>query len=318
MTAQIVVVRNGQIAADRNSSVYGIPANDCDRRSALGVKPDGSVVFLSNEGSNTTGFTWTDVADELIRLGCNTGLMLDGGGGTQLCVSDGTGKTLFNKYVGEGNGRAVQSSIFCVKRSKVNDELKSKLDLIIGMATKVNQIPDLISALADASQVRTETNSLLSDYNRVIWRIQKAMYDASTQQISLISNATCTIENGDWIYIKQEECTVKALKEMFVNPISIKSIEGVTLSDDSDVGSGCIVQGTGVDLIVILPDDLDSSGTIDSMDCYLIKLAILKNYTLNSFQIRAACVSTPIHFNPTSIDYLFIKKHIIGTYNLLT
>ena len=91
-------------------------------RTAVGVKPDGSVVFYTIDGRQSgysIGATLTQVAERMIELGCVTALSLDGGGSTALVATqpDSTTASLVNKPSG-GSERAVTNHLFLVADSR--------------------------------------------------------------------------------------------------------------------------------------------------------------------------------------------------------
>ena len=91
-------------------------------RTAVGVKPDGSVIFYTIDGRQSgysIGATLTQVAERMIELGCVTALSLDGGGSTALVATqpDSTTASLVNKPSG-GSERAVTNHLFLVADSR--------------------------------------------------------------------------------------------------------------------------------------------------------------------------------------------------------
>ncbi len=81
-----VMVRYGVITDD---STWVYRSDGRQPRSALGIKPDGTMVFYAVDGrqsSHSVGLTQYNLAEELLRQGCDTVVNLDGGGSTALSV----------------------------------------------------------------------------------------------------------------------------------------------------------------------------------------------------------------------------------------
>ena len=79
LTSLQVLVRDGV-------TVSGLDATAAPR-TAIGLRPDGSVIFYTIDGRQSgysVGASYTQVADRLIELGCTTAVALDGGGSTTL------------------------------------------------------------------------------------------------------------------------------------------------------------------------------------------------------------------------------------------
>lgn len=99
------------------SVASGLPSGS-NPRTAVGQKPDGTLVFYTIDGrksGHSIGATMTQVAQRLIELGCETALCLDGGGSTTLSITEPdelTAKT-FNTP-SDGGERAVSNQIFLV------------------------------------------------------------------------------------------------------------------------------------------------------------------------------------------------------------
>ena len=91
-------------------------------RTAVGQRPDGSLVFYTIDGrqkGHSIGASLTQVAQRLVELGCVTALCLDGGGSTTLTVTspDSTTAKTVNRPSG-GSERAVSNHIFLVASSQ--------------------------------------------------------------------------------------------------------------------------------------------------------------------------------------------------------
>ena len=108
------------------SMVSGLPT-DVNPRTAVGQKPDGTLVFYTIDGRQSglsIGASMSQVAERLLELGCVTALCLDGGGSTTLAVTtpDKTASSTINSPSG-GSQRAVSNQIFLVSSSEPSGDL---------------------------------------------------------------------------------------------------------------------------------------------------------------------------------------------------
>ena len=106
------------ILADGAVTGEGESVNSASPRTAVGVKPDGSVVFYTIDGRQpgwSIGATIPMVAQRLAELGCTEGMLMDGGGSTSFISTypDKAAASAMNKP-SEGAARAVTNAIFLV------------------------------------------------------------------------------------------------------------------------------------------------------------------------------------------------------------
>lgn len=80
-----ILVKDGAIFEEErwNSTITGV-----NPRTAIGIKPDGTVIYLVNDGRSTSsrGSTLRQLADDLLSMGCTTVMNLDGGGSSALAL----------------------------------------------------------------------------------------------------------------------------------------------------------------------------------------------------------------------------------------
>ena len=113
------LVENGEV-------VSGLAAG-ANPRTAVGQRPDGSLIFYTIDGRKTghsIGATLTQVGKRLVELGCETAVCLDGGGSTTLAVTrpgDMTASTV--NRPSEGEERSVTNQIFLVADSRGSGRL---------------------------------------------------------------------------------------------------------------------------------------------------------------------------------------------------
>ena len=96
-------------------------------RTAVGVKPDGSVVFYTIDGrrsGHSIGASLSQVAQRMIELGCVAAIGLDGGGSTTITVTqpDDTTAATINRP-SDGSERAVANHLFLVATNEPTGEL---------------------------------------------------------------------------------------------------------------------------------------------------------------------------------------------------
>lgn len=89
---------------------------------AVGVKPDGTVLFYTIDGRQSglsVGATLTMVANRMVELGCTNAVALDGGGSTTLGVTmpDSNGFTVSNSP-SDGSQRSVSNALFLVSNTQ--------------------------------------------------------------------------------------------------------------------------------------------------------------------------------------------------------
>lgn len=110
-----IMVRNGALT-DTSNWVYR--SDGRQPRTAMGIKPDGTLVFYAVDGRQSgysAGLSQVNLAEELLSQGCTTAVNLDGGGSTSfsLWVPGQTGPTTQNKPSG-GSLRACATYLLLV------------------------------------------------------------------------------------------------------------------------------------------------------------------------------------------------------------
>ena len=133
------ILADGQVTA-------GLDASTAAPRTAVGVKPDGSVIFYTIDGrqsGHSVGATIQMVAQRLKELGCRDAILLDGGGSTTMVSTypDYSDSTLINAP-SEGTVRSVTNAIFLVSNLNPTGKLgslyvtPSSLTLLPGATTQ--------------------------------------------------------------------------------------------------------------------------------------------------------------------------------------
>ena len=114
-----ILVKNGKALDFGGSGAYGTNVNP---RTVIGIKSDGTVVTLVNDGRQAPvsyGRSFQELADIMESMGCETALNLDGGGSTTfLSKPEGEKQLLCRNNPSDGNERTVSSSLFIVSTAK--------------------------------------------------------------------------------------------------------------------------------------------------------------------------------------------------------
>ena len=118
-----ILVKNGKALDFGGSGAYGTGVNP---RTVIGIKPDGKVVTLVNDGRNAPisyGRSFQELADIMESMGCETALNFDGGGSTTfLSKPEGSDKLECRNNPSDGIERSVSSSLFIVSTAKASGE----------------------------------------------------------------------------------------------------------------------------------------------------------------------------------------------------
>lgn len=113
-----IILRNG--VAD-TSSGYGVDAHP---RTAVGIKADGSVIFVVSDGRQAPGScgqTFEMLVEEMLALGCVDALCLDGGGSSTF-VSQREGETMLSLRSSPSDGieRTVSTAVLIYSNTNIN------------------------------------------------------------------------------------------------------------------------------------------------------------------------------------------------------
>lgn len=134
---------------------------------AFGTKPDGSYVFLVSEENK---LTMRDVAQQMIKMGCNNVVRMDGGGSSAMYLSDtGSGSAGYAYSAGGANyARPVGDCILVLKASSArSDSLKTALAEKISAAEAVIGNKDR-TVLDAARAIYASETAVDGDYKHAI------------------------------------------------------------------------------------------------------------------------------------------------------
>ncbi len=181
LAAQYPIVKNG--VADLTESLSQLGAeflNARAQRTSIGLKEDGTVLFICTAGRNitdgATGLTVYELADLMVQLGCKTAYNLDGGGSTTM-VTKSTSENRFDVRVksNEGTyGRGVANNIYIVKRQSVDTDVANALNALID-ENESNTSAAVVTAITDAETIIANTKSLTSDYVKAYMSLKAAL-----------------------------------------------------------------------------------------------------------------------------------------------
>lgn len=110
-----MLIKDGQINVSESDTTK-------NPRTAVGIKADGNVLILSANGRQepfSSGYTYYELAEKMLELGCVDALNLDGGGSaTYLAQYAGTDELVLANSPSDGQERSVSSSLFVVSNSE--------------------------------------------------------------------------------------------------------------------------------------------------------------------------------------------------------
>lgn len=129
----------------------------------------------------------------------------------------------------------------------------------------------------------------------------------------LKESATIRI-NGNYIEGATNNQSVTEIAAMFNGSVTIKDRSGAAITGTALVGTGSVITAGSNTYTVWIKGDISGDGKIDAKDYLFAKRAFLKTVTLDATQLKAACLSGGDL--PTATDYLKIKRHVLGTYNI--
>ncbi len=161
------LVMNGMDLTLTQSTIGTHSVTSARAWTAFGTKPDGSYVFLVSEENK---LTMRDVAQQMIKMGCNNVVRMDGGGSSAMYLSDtGSGSAGYAYSAGgESYARAVGDCILVLKSSSArSDSLKSALAEKISAAEAVVGNKDR-TVLDAAKAIYDSDTAIDGDYKHAI------------------------------------------------------------------------------------------------------------------------------------------------------
>ncbi len=230
--------------------------NSRAQRSVIGLKSDGSVVLFTTAGRNLTdnspGLTIPELGEVALQLGCVTAYNLDGGGSTQMLITDQNGDFEFALQSSEGTyGRNVANCIYIVERQQADPVLADDLTDLVNQADAVLQgsrvsatkLIGLINAYNDGAAVLSSQNSMPGDYTRTIMALN-SVYSAEDGLNKAIAEAE---QIGFRTY---NSATLEKIWAAYDNAIAVVADSGSLASDYIaalyDLETALALTGTGI------------------------------------------------------------------------
>lgn len=113
-----ILIKDGGIVLGVDDSYYMTK----NPRTAVGIKADGNVVIVSANGRQapySSGYTYMELSQKMLELGCVVAINLDGGGSsTYLAQYAGTDELVLANSPSDGTERSVSSSLFVVSNAE--------------------------------------------------------------------------------------------------------------------------------------------------------------------------------------------------------
>lgn len=150
------------------------------QRTALGIKPDGSMVIVTCDGRSEEypGLNADEMADLLIKMGCVTAVNLDGGYSTQMVLEGDDGEIVAKTE----QLRRVANSLLIVKRPAVAEKLTEGLCEYIKRASLMlegyelgGEVDALKAAIEHGLKVQSDVYAVDRDYISAIGKLIEAM-----------------------------------------------------------------------------------------------------------------------------------------------
>ena len=172
------LIKDGEIVPSSSDAYYTTK----QPRTAVGITADGNVVLVVADGRQSpysSGYTYQELAEKLLQMGCVDAINLDGGGSTTyLAQYAGTGELTLANSPSDGQERNVSSSLLVVSNAEATGEFAE------ATISPVNQIYTPGSTV-DFSAIGADTAGFPVDIPEdVEWRISEEGEDRVSGQLS--------------------------------------------------------------------------------------------------------------------------------------
>ena len=198
-------------------------------------------------------------------------------------------------------------------RSDVQSSVSGFLDYSnCGFKGKINV--DSLSVGAHTLSVRISTQAGV--YHTIAKLTVNVTEDSG---FKLISTATLSVdrENG---YLKNvsEKSTCNELTAQFESTVTVKDTSGNTVNSESIICTGySVVSSKGTSVEIVIKGDINGDGAVTVAD-YSMFRSYLKNSVTISENAKIEAADTTSDGKLTSTDYLYIKRHCAGTFDLFS
>ncbi len=212
---------------------------------------------------------------------------------------------------------SVAASAFADKGEKLNSVFLGKMLERIGDGCFVGNasLKSLILAHGNTNFTIKNSTQLYDSQGRII-------FDISEQSGSSAPNPKpdCRLDirqvNGVYyIFAKEGANTLTDLaNEYGATQFGATAMNGNSLSNNDVVGTGAVLFFDNTRFRLVVLGDADGNGIIDQSDCMLVKRAYTEEYLPLQTQIPAMAVNNGKRIG--IVDYLSIKRHVLGSYDL--
>ncbi len=262
---QVIPCSSGYIVKDGVNQHKADHTSSSAPRSVVGIKPDGSVVIMLNDGRQapySEGMTMYELAEVMLDLGCSYAVNCDGGGSsTYLSQRPGEALTV-NNIPSDGSERATTTGILFISTAPSEDTF-SRADI----TTDYNYYTPGSTVQFDA--IATNLVGVQVDFPEdVIWQLSDESFGTISNDGVFVSNGTLGTVSAQVVY----EGEVKGEKEIqIVWPTDFSfASDAMTVPFGKTVPIELVATYNGVESYVALKDgDVaftlsdDSIGTIN-------------------------------------------------------
>ncbi len=203
-----------------------------------------------------------------------------------------------NAFVGKGSSL---KSIYISKNiSEIDDSAFGGCDQATFSVSAQN--PDFVIS---SGKLYTSSGKMIFDPNRPYGDTPKTDTDLDIRE-----------SNGRYyLFCDSDEYTLAQIAGKYgASEYSATSFSKNILSANSKVGTGTLVNLDGSCIFVVLKGDINGDGAINVFDCYMFKSIYFHLYTPSEAQSFSASVTG--RDEPSSFDYVMLKAHALGTYDI--
>ncbi len=122
---QVIPCSSGYIVKDGKNQATAANHSDAAPRSVVGIKPDGTVVIMLNDGRQapySTGMSMYELAEVMLDLGCSFAVNCDGGGSSTYLSQRPSEELKVNNSPSDGAERETTTGIFFISTAPATGE----------------------------------------------------------------------------------------------------------------------------------------------------------------------------------------------------
>lgn len=137
----------------------------------------------------------------------------------------------------------------------------------------------------------------------------------SLQGLTPVSGSKYTVdEEKGYILGVAEKTLASAFNASFTVSVSALGADGNAIAGTKYVVNGATVKSGSKTYTVIIAGDVNGDGMTNSVDYLMLKRSVLGTYTLAGAGKAAGAITDGVTIIPA--DYIKLKRHVLGTYNL--